>query len=124
MDIFHTWGADLAFAANGDLLTATGPTETTQRLLRGLLTAAGEYLFHPAYGVGAGQDVGLALTSGDYAQIQARIQGLVGSDAGVAATPAPTFDFQMRPDGRLGVRVQYADARNGALQTLAFTVSK
>ena len=44
-DISHTFGADLSLSATGDLLCVTGDTLTQQRVLRRLLTNAGDYIW-------------------------------------------------------------------------------
>lgn len=123
-DIFHVWGSDLSFDATGDLLSVSGVDETNQRILRGLLSAAPEYVFHPTYGAALGQHVGDALSVEAYTAIKAAIRSAVLADPNVQTQPAPTFDFQARNDGTLAVSVAYFYRPTGSLQTLAFSVSK
>lgn len=123
-DIYHWWGSDVSFGAGGDLLTVSGVEETNQRILRGLLTAAPEYLFHATYGAALGQHVGDALSPEDYTAIKAGIRQVVLSDPNVQPAPAPTFNFSARPDGTLAVSVTYMYRPSGSLQTLSFSVSK
>lgn len=123
-DIYHYWGSDLQLDATGDLLAVDGVTETNQRILRGLMTAAPEYVFHPEYGAGIGKHVGDALNFGDYSRIEADIRGIVLRDVNVASNPTPSFQFQTSPTGYLSVSIIYTYKPTGQLQTLAFNVSK
>ncbi len=123
-DLYHYWGSDLTLDATGDLLTIDGVTETNQRILRGLMTAAPEYVFHPAYGAGIGKHVGDALTTQDYTRIQASIRQIVVSDTDVQQNPPPQFSFKASPTGYLAVSISYYYAPNGQLQTLTFNVTK
>ncbi|MDE2000425.1 MAG: phage tail protein [Burkholderiales bacterium] len=124
MDIWHYWGGDLQLSATGDLLTSSDVTETSQRILRGLLTAAPEYVFHPSYGAALGKHVGDALSPDDYARIRRDIRQVVLRDLNVQLTPPPTFDFNVSPQGYLAVSVTYTYKPTGALQTLTFNVTK
>lgn len=124
MDINHYWGQDLSLSASGDLLAVDGVTETNQRILRGLMTAAPEYVFHPSYGAGIGKHVGDALTTQDYSRIQADIRQIVLADQNVAQSPAPSFAFQSSPTGYLAVSITYTYQPTGQLKSLTFNVSK
>lgn len=123
-DLAHYWGSDLTLAANGDLLVATETTEVNQRILRALMTAPGDYLFHMQYGVGVGQYVGKALTVSDYAKIRAAVRSIVLRDPDVAQTPAPKINFRVNAQGYVLVSIPYTYKPSGQLQTLTFTVSK
>ncbi len=122
MDIYHYWGSDLQLSATGDLLAVDGVTETNQRIIRALMTAGPEYVFHPAYGAAIGKHVGDALSTGDYSRIQAEIRAIVLRDQNVANNPAPTFTFQASATGYLSVSIEYTYKPTGQLQTLSFNV--
>ncbi len=124
MDLHHYWGNDLSLSANGDLLSVDGVTETNQRILRGLMTAAPEYVFHADYGAAIGKHVGDALSFADYSKIKSDIRSIVLRDPNVAALPAPMMDFKSLPTGYLTVSIVYTYKPTGQLQTLSFNVSK
>lgn len=123
-DLYHYWGTDLQLSATGDLLTVDGVTETDQRILRGLMTAAPEYVFHPKYGAAIGKHVGDALSISDYSRIKADIRSIVIRDVNVSTNPAPQLDFKATASGYLSVSISYIYKPTGQLQTLAFNVGK
>ncbi len=124
MDIYHYWGNDLQLSATGDLLLVSGFVETNQRILRGLMTAAPEYIFHTSYGAAIGRHVGDALSSSDFTRIQADIRAIVIRDSDVAKNPQPQFTFTPTSSGYLAVSIAYTYKPTGQLQTLTFNVSK
>ncbi len=123
-DIFHYWSNDIELDATGDILTVEGTTETNQRILRALMTAAPEYFFHASYGAGIGRHVGEAISSSNYSAIQADVKSIVSKDPDVSPTPKPTFSFISSPTGYLVVKINYTYRPTGQLQTFTFTVSK
>jgi hypothetical protein len=52
------WGGDLSFSPAGDIAVAPVQTEVEQRIVRRLLTNAGDYIWHVNYGAGLGSYVG------------------------------------------------------------------
>lgn len=123
-DLAHYWGSDLQLSATGDLLTIDGVTETNQRILRGLMTAAPEYVFHSKYGAAIGKHVGDALSIGDYSKIKADIRAIVIRDPNVASKPEPQLDFKATALGYLSVSISYFYKPTSQLQTLSFNVGK
>lgn len=123
-DIYHYWASDLQLSATGDLLAVDGVTETNQRILRGLMTAAPEYVFHATYGAAIGKHVGDALSIGDYSKIKADIRAIVIRDPNVSTNPAPTLDFKASALGYLSVSITYTYKPTSQLQTLSFNVGK
>jgi len=56
--IICDWGGDLSIGPGGDIAVAPIQTEIQQRLVRRLLTSAGDYIWHTVYGAGLGNYVG------------------------------------------------------------------
>lgn len=123
VDVFHQWGSDLATSAIGDLSTVSGPLLGQQRILRRLLTNAGDYIWQLDYGAGLGQFIGQPANP---LQIQAVIRSQIFKEAAVARQPEPVIDVQIAPGGAAGtvyVYVRYVDADSGQTQILSFSVS-
>lgn len=115
VDLWHEFGGDLRLSATGDLLSVQGGTAGTQRVLRRLLTAAGDYVWHPRYGAGLPAMVGQPT---DPRRITAVIRRQIAREARVAATPAPTIEVQADLGGTVSMTVRYADAIDASDQTL------
>ncbi len=108
-DLYLDWGMDLAVSSTGDLGLASGSTRTTQRVIRRLLTNAGDYLWNLDYGGGLASFVGSpALPS----QIEAVIRTQIALEPTVPALPAPTISvLPLDPgSGSIAAQVQYADS--------------
>jgi phage baseplate assembly protein W len=118
-DISHAFGSDLALSATGDLLVVSGDALTQQRVLRRLLTNAGDYIWHLAYGAGLGQMVGQPANA---AAIENIIRSQIFRESSVAQVPAPIVTTTANTDGTVTVTIQYADAVTGAGSTLTFQV--
>lgn len=95
----------------------------TQRILRVLLTAAGDYIWHTGYGIGAGKYVGKGLSPQVLQQIKAAFRGQILSDPDVASNPPPALDFNTKTANVLAVTITYTYAPTGKPQTLSFNVS-
>lgn len=118
-DIQHTFGADLTVSPSGDLAVSSGPQLGLERVLRRLLTAAGEYIWQPAYGAGLPAAVGQVANP---ARLRAVIRAQMLAEAEVARTPAPVIDVTSSGDGTVFASIKYADAATGATQTLNLPV--
>ena len=118
-DISHTFGGDLSLSATGDLLCEDGDTLTQQRVLRRLLTNAGDYIWQLPYGAGLGQMVGLPAKQ---AAIENIIRSQIFAENAVAQVPAPVVTTTVNTDGTVNVKIIYADAVTGASSTLSFKV--
>lgn len=119
-DLWHIIGGDLDAAATGDVLQVDGLDETSQRLLRRLITNPGDYVWHPEYGAGLGSKVGELYDAG---AIIGLIRSQIFLEANVARTPAPVITVTPIPDG-MSARIQYYDNSTGVLATLAFNVNR
>ena len=118
-DLSHQFGADLTIGPTGDVATASGPALGLQRVLRRLLTNAGDYIWQPGYGAGLAQFVG---QPADAARIRAVIRSQIFKESAVARTPEPAIDVQSDGMGMVAVQVRYADALTGETQVLGFTL--
>lgn len=106
MDIWHFWGGDITAAPNGDLATVDGINLGIQRVIRRLMTAQGELIFHPEYGAGLPQRIGPIQ---DNRVIMAIIRSQIFLEAQVARTPSPTIIVASILNG-ISVRLKYTDA--------------
>lgn len=120
MESFHLWGEDLELGPTNDVRVVKGTEQGQQRVLRRLLTAPGEMVFHPEYGAG------LPAWIGETRDVQ-KIEGLIVSqmllEARVAASPRPVVQLVPRADS-LFCRITYVDAVSRETQVLAFDLNR
>lgn len=114
-DLSVGWAGDLSASDVGDLSIVRGPSLGTERVLRRLLTNPGDYIWHPEYGAGLAQYVGLPA---DPAGIEALIRLQMSKEAAVATAPEPVITVRSDPGGSLTVQIRYADADTAEAQTL------
>jgi phage baseplate assembly protein W len=118
-DLALQYGGDLAVGPTGDLALADGAVLTQQRVLRRLLTNAGDYIWQLTYGAGLGQFVG---QPGAPAAINGVTLAQMKLEAGVATSPAPTVSTVAGTDGTVTLSLVYADAATGQTNSLSFSV--
>jgi hypothetical protein len=118
-DLTLPFGGDLAVGPSGDIMTSDGPALTQQRVLRRLLTNAGDYIWQLDYGAGLAQFVGQPGAPSAIAGV-ARAQLL--REAAVARTPAPVIGAQTGDDGTVILSVSYADGPSGTTSVLTISV--
>lgn len=122
-DIFHQWGCDLTLGPMGDLAIADDPVVGQQRILRRLLTNAGDYIWQLGYGAGLAGFIGQTVNA---SQIAAVIRSQIFKESSVARTPEPTIDITASPGGVPGevyVYISYVDSGSGKTQVLGFSAS-
>ena len=131
-DLFHYIGNDLTQSATGDLLTVSGSTQGSQRVLRRLLTnpaqldssgnvtIPGDYIFHPNYGAGLPRMVGHTV---NIPKINGVIRGQLFLEDCVSRNPAPVITVTAITGG-VSVYIRYNDAQTGKPVALAFDVNK
>ena len=114
-DLAHFAGNDLNVDATGDLLTVSGPNETRQRILRRLMTTAGDYIWNIGYGAGLPAAIGQPT---NVARIQAVVRAQMFQEAAVARTPLPTITVQAFDPVTVLLTVTYVDAPSDSTQTI------
>lgn len=117
-DLLHWWGGDLSAAPNGDLATVDGITLGTQRIYRRLMTAPGEYIFHPNYGAGLPQRIGRPY---DARQIEAVVRSQIFLESCVAKTPRPVISVTPILNG-IALSIAYTDAFAQKLVRTSFPI--
>jgi hypothetical protein len=118
-DLALLFGGDLSVGPTGDIALADGPSLTQQRVLRRLLTNAGDYIWQLTYGAGLGQFVG---QPGATAAIQAVARAQMLRETAVAASPAPVISASAGSDGTVSLSVQYADSASQQTNSLNFSI--
>jgi phage baseplate assembly protein W len=118
-DLQHQFGADLSIGPTGDLATVSGSALGQQRVLRRLLTNAGDDIWQLGYGAGLAQFVG---QPADAMRIRAVIRGQIFKETAVARTPEPTIDVVSDGAGAASVQLSYTDAESNQTQLLGFTL--
>lgn len=118
-DAQHQFGSDLAVGPTGDLATVNGPVLGQQRVLRRLLTNAGDYIWQLGYGAGLPQFVGHPANT---VRVRAVIRSQIFKESAVARTPEPAIEVSSDGAGTVSVRVSYADAETALTQVLGFSL--
>lgn len=117
-DVSQFWGNDLTLSSTGDLARAITTIRSEQRVLRRLLTNAGDYLTHTTYGAGLPSEVGETL---DLPKLTATIKGQMAIEASVAQSPAPAVRLAAIPNG-VSARVAYTTAPEKIPAVLSFNL--
>lgn len=120
MELFQYFSNDIIPSNTGDLLLIDGSIRGQQRILRRLLTNAGDYIFHPTYGAGLPAMVGNTLNIGS---IRALIRGQILLEDAVAKTPAPVINVTAIANG-VSVNIKYNDSTTGSPFTISFNVNR
>jgi hypothetical protein len=118
-DISLLWGGDLSVGPTGDIALADGTALTQQRVLRRLLTNAGDYIWQLTYGAGLGQFVG---QPGAAAAIQGVARTQMLQESTVAASPAPVISAAASVDDTVTLSIQYADSQTQTTNLLTFSI--
>lgn len=109
-DLYHFMGGDLSLNAGGDLLVVSGQNEVTQRILRRLLTNAGDYIWQLGFGADLPQQVGKVT---DLTSVQSAIRSQIFADPGVAKFPEPVVTLTSQNNGTYIANITYTDAASG-----------
>lgn len=118
-DLAHTFGADLALSATGDLATVSGPNEVTQRVIHRLLTNSGAYIWQLQYGAGLGAMVGSPVNLDAIGSI---VRAQIFQEAAVAQAPPPSISLAQNQTGTVTCSITYADAQTGQAQSISFGI--
>jgi hypothetical protein len=104
-DINHTFGGDFAATPSGDLAAVSGSALGQQRVLRRLLTNAGDYIWQLTYGAGLPSMIGLPVDAGVIAGI---VRSQIFLESAVAQTPTPVIDVQAQ-GSIVSLQITYSD---------------
>ncbi len=119
-ELYHYFGQDLVLAANGDLLTASDPLETNQRILRRLMTNAGAYIWDLTYGAGLPAQVGKKIVA---QSITALVRNQIFKEPTVAASPPPTVSLAPQANGTVVCDITYTFAPTNQSVSLSFQLN-
>jgi hypothetical protein len=118
-EVSHVFGSDLSVAAGGDLMVVSGTIEGRQRVLRRILTIAGNYIWELNYGGGVPAMIGSLATQ---TQVEATIRAQMLLEQAVAQIPPPGVTVNVIPNG-LAINISYVDAQTGDPVIIAFTAT-
>ena len=119
-DINHTFGGDLAVDVSGDLATASGRALGQQRVLRRLLTNAGDYIWQLTYGAGLPSMIG---TPADAAAIAGLVRSQIFLEGAVGQTPTPVIDVETQ-GSIVSLQITYTDARDTTTQAVGVVITE
>lgn len=118
-DLSHVIGGDLLVAPSGDLAAATGSVLGQQRVLRRLLTNAGDYIWQLDYGAGLPAMIG---TPADAAAIMGIVRQQIFLESAVARLPAPAISVEAE-GSIVSLSITYSDANDATARTVGATLS-
>jgi phage baseplate assembly protein W len=119
-DIDHTFGGDLAVGVSGDLAAVSGGALGQQRVLRRLLTNAGDYIWQLTYGAGLPSMIGLPV---DAAAIAGLVRSQIFLESAVAQTPAPAIDVQAE-SSIVSLQITYTDTTDTTTQSVGAVMTR
>lgn len=105
--IICEWCGDLSVGPSGDIAVASIESNAQQRVIRRLLTNAGDYIWHTDYGAGLGSYVGRTYSP---SSIEATILNQLQLEPVVDSIPVPTVQINQSIAGSfssISVTVQY-----------------
>jgi hypothetical protein len=121
MDTSQYFNSDWELDSRNDLLRAYQPTEGNQRIIRRLLTAPGQYVWHPTYGAGVGAFIGKGLSDKDANKLKATINAQIYQEPFVAQSPPAKITLQRSDNGLLCV-IQYYNLVKEDYEVVNFTI--
>ena len=119
-DAAHYFGSDFSLSATGDLLVVAGQTETTQRIIRRLMTAIKGYIWNLSFGAALPAQIG---SPTNLMAVQNAIRAQIFQEPAVAKAPEPVITLTSNPNGTFTAAITYTDAVSGQTQTLNVPVS-
>ncbi len=120
MDLAHQWGQDLQLSPTGGLELAAGDALVQQRLIRRLMTAAGDYFQHIDYGAGLGAFVGQPANA---ALIAGVIKRQAKKEASIAQSPPPVVTVTYLAPDTVTCTIAYTDSVTGQPATREFPLT-
>lgn len=119
-DLNHYIGGDLFLSPTGDLAVTSGSIEGRQRVLRRLLTNAGDYIWHTTYGANLPGEVG---SLADPRRITGIVRSQILNEAAVSISPDPRITVTAI-NGGVSAHIQYVDSTTKQQVGLAFDVNR
>jgi hypothetical protein len=119
-DINHTFGGDLAVAVSGDIAAVSGSALGQQRVLRRLLTNAGDYIWQLTYGAGLPSMIGMPV---DAAAIAGLVRSQIFLESAVAQTPTPVIDV-VAQNSIVSLQISYTDATDATTQAVGVVMTE
>ena len=119
-DINHTFGGDLAADVSGDIAAVSGSALGQQRVLRRLLTNAGDYIWQLTYGAGLPSMIGMPV---DAAAIAGLVRSQIFLESAVAQTPTPVIDVQAQSN-IVSLQITYTDTTDKTTQTVGVVLTE
>lgn len=122
VDLNHYIGDDLVISNTGDLALASDSLVGQQRLLRRLLTAVRDYIWHPEYGAGLPGEIGKLY---DAPRLTGLVRAQMYKEPIVSTDPGqpPAITFTEILNG-VHVRIRYTDSATRQVAALNFTVDE
>lgn len=123
-DIFNNYNEDLILSGTpsfNDLQTVADDMRSQQRVVRRLMTNAGDYIWHPTYGASLGKYVGMPLTQSLFDEINSVILSQIFQEQSVAQIPPPVITLQTIQNG-LFCQINYFSNPSQQPIVLTFTV--
>ncbi len=118
-DLTHVFGSDLSVSANGDLATLSGGALGQQRVLRRLLTNAGDYIWQLTYGAGLPAMIGMPVQAD---VISGLVQSQIFLEPSVARSPAPTVTVEASGN-IVSLAISYSDANEASVQAVGISIT-
>lgn len=119
-DLKLTWAGDLSISPTGDLAMIDDPVLGTERVLRRLMTNAGDYIWNPEYGAGLAQFIGLPV---DEASLETTIRSQMRLEAAVSKTLEPIIAISPGIAGSLYLQIRYEDSLSASLSLITTTIA-
>jgi len=119
-DLSHSFGSDLEVTVSGDLAAVSGSALGQQRVLRRLLTNAGDYIWQLAYGAGLPSMIGMPV---DAATIAGLVRSQIFLESAVAQTPTPVIDVQAE-SSVVSLQITYTDATDTTTQAVGVVMTE
>lgn len=118
-DLNHTLGGDLGIASNGDIAIVSGSILGQQRVVRRLLTNAGDYIWQLTYGAGLPAMIGMPV---DTATISGIVRSQIFLESAVAQSPAPMIAVEAE-SSIVSLQINYSDATDITTQTVGLLLT-
>jgi phage baseplate assembly protein W len=116
-ELNHTCGGDLVLGPTGDLALVSDTLESQQRVIRRLLTNAGDYIWQLSYGAGLPSRVGEPV---DTLALQNIVLSQIFLEPTVSRVPAPVITTAQLNGNTVVQSISYTNATTGLLETLTF----